>query len=208
MALGLNTEAGGGDYTPVLKYDARAGRMFRVDRSQDSAGSWNTDNVEVTNGFQAVFDLDNIEVGWILFAAGVAPSWDMVALGQPLPARPSDQHKQGFRLNLKLGKASGGDVREFASTAKAVIGAVDGLHEAFLKGRSANPGKLPVVAMTGATPITTEGKGQKSTNYTPVFAIKSWVDKPAELGGNAAPAAEPVKQPEPEPVAALADDEF
>jgi len=207
MALGLNTESGG-DYKPVLKYDARAGRLFRVDRSQDSAGNWNTDNVEVTNGFQAVFDLDNIEVGWILFAAGVAPSWDMVALGQPLPPRPSDQHKQGFRLNLKLGKASGGDVREFASTAKAVIGAVDGLHEAFLKGKSANPGKLPVVAMTGATPVTTEGKGQKSTNYTPVFEIKSWVDRPAELGGSAAAAPAPAPTPKPEPIAAMADDEF
>jgi hypothetical protein len=48
MALGLQTESsGGGDFTPIIKFDARAGRMFRVDREQDASGSWNTENVEV-----------------------------------------------------------------------------------------------------------------------------------------------------------------
>lgn len=194
MALGLQTESGGGDYTPVAKYDARAGRFFRIDRFQDGAGNWSSDDVDITQGFQAVMDLENIEVGWMLFAAGVAPQWNMVPLGQPLPARPSDQHKQGFRMKMKLGKSCGGDVREFASQAKAVLGAVDALHTAYVEGAKANPGKLPVVAMTGTTAIKTTGKGQTSTNYAPVFEIKSWVDRPAELIGGV-PANEPVAQP-------------
>ena len=210
MALGLNTEVGGGgDYAPLCKYDARAGRMFRVDRSQDSGGNWQTDNVEITNGFQAVFDLEGIEVGWALLASGVAPSWSMVPLGQPLPAKPSDQHKQAFRLSIKLGKASGGDVREFASQAKAVIGAIDGLHTQYEAQKGANAGKLPVVAMTKTVPITTQGKGQSSTNYTPVFEIKSWIDRPPELGGKEGPA--PVEQkakPAPQQAAPADDNEF
>lgn len=199
MALGLNTESGGGDYTPIIKYDARAGRLFRVDRSQDGGGTWQTNNVEITQGFQAVMDLDNIEVGWALLANGVAPSWHMVPLGQPMPPRPSDQHKQCFRLNMKLGKSSGGDVREFASQAKVVIGAMDDLHTQFLKERV--PGKLPVVALTGTVPVVSTGKGQSSTNYRPVFEIKSWIDRPQELPAArteapAQTAAQPQQQPQ------------
>lgn len=193
MALGLQTESGGGDYTAVAKYDARSGRFFRIDRSQDGAGNWMSSDEDITQAFAAVMDLENIEIGWMLFASGVAPQWTMVPIGTPLPPRPSDQHKQGFRLKMKLSKACGGDVREFASQARSVLGAMDGLHTAYLEGLAANPGKLPVVAMTGTTPIKTTGKGQTSTNYAPIFQIKSWVDRPAELVGGT-PANEPVAQ--------------
>ena len=207
MALGLNTESSSGDYAPIVKYDARAGRFFRVDRDQDSAGNWQTNNVEITNGFQAVFDLDNIEVGWALLANGVAPSWSMVKLGQSLPAKPSDQHKQCFKLMVKLGKESGGDVREFASQAKVVIGAIDALHTQFLADRTKNAGKLPVVAMTGSTPVVSQGKGQTSTNYAPTFVITKWVARPAELGGDSHTPAPPPPPPPP-PAMATADEEF
>ena len=198
MALGLVTESnGGGDFNKVVKFDARAGRMFRVDREQDGGGQWQTDNVEVTNGFTAVMDLENIEVGWMLFAAGVAPQITVVKLGEPLPPRPSDQHKQGFRMMMKLGKASGGDVRELAATSKAVLGAVDDLHNAYEAGKKENPGKLPLVALTGSKAIVSTGKGQSSTNYAPIFEIQKWLDRPSDLGGAAG--AEPVEEKKPEP---------
>ena len=199
MALGLSTgsEGGSGNFKPILKYDARAGRFFRVDRS-DESGSWQTDNVDITQGFQAVFDLDNIEVGYIKFAAGGPPDFRMVPLGSALPARPADQgtdgkpaYKQGFRLSVKLTKAAGGDVRELSSTAGVVVGALDGLHTAYEAGKGANPGKLPVVALTGSTPIKSSGKGQSSTNYAPIFEIVKWVDRPADLTAPAPVAAQP-----------------
>lgn len=210
MALGLSTESGGGDFTPVVKFDARAGRMFRVDREQDGGGNWNTNNVEITNGFTAVMDLENIEVGWLLFAAGVAPQLTLVKLGQPLPPRPSDQHKQGFRMLMKLGKSSGGDVREIAATSKAVLGSVDELHTAYEAQKSANPGKLPVVALTGSKAIVSTGKGQSSTNYAPIFEIQKWVDRPAELGGAGGATQEEAAPPPPPTAAPTAsdDDEF
>lgn len=193
MALGLQTEAGGGDFAEIVKFDARAGRFFRVDRREVN-GQWETDPVEITDGFQAVFDMTNIKVGWMLFAAGVAPMMTMVPLGDPMPDRPSDQHKQGFKLMLKLGAGSGGDVREFASQAKAVIGAVDALHDLYTAGLKDNPGKLPVVSLKGTTAIKSTGKGQTSTNYAPIFEITRWVDPPASLMGGA-PANEPKQQP-------------
>lgn len=215
MALGLQTESGGGEFTPVVKFDARAGRMFRVDREQDGGGNWNTNNVEVTNGFTAVMDLENIEVGWALFQAGVMPSLSMVTIGNPLPEKPSDKHKQGFRMLMKLGKSSGGDVREMAATAKCVIQSVDSLHTDYESGKDANPGKLPVVSLDGTVAITTEGKDkdgnkQTSTNYQPVWKIVKWVDRPSELGGAGGATQQEAAPPPPPPAAPAAsdDDEF
>jgi len=199
MGLGLNTEAGG-DYAPICKFDARAGRMFRVDREQDGAGTWQTNNVEITDGFQAVMDLENVEVGWGHFATGVAPSFALVKLGGAMPAKPSENHKQMFRLLMKLGKTSGGDVREFASQSKAVIGALDDLHNVYEAQKAANPGKLPLVALKGTRQIVSTGKGQTSTNYAPVFEIVRWLDRPADLVASGKPAAPTEHLPASEPV--------
>lgn len=215
MALGLNTEAGGGDFSDICKFDARAGRMFRVDR-EEVGGQWQTNNVEITDGFQAIMDLENIEVGWGLFAAGVAPSFALVKLGAAMPPRPTDQHKQMFRLLMKLGKASGGDVREFGSQSKCVIASIDDLHTAYEAQKAANPGKLPLIALTGTKQVTSSGKGQTSTNYAPVFEITKWLDRPADLTGSEKPPApsEPLPKTDPAPAAgaqkqsAMADDEF
>lgn len=195
MALGLTTEGGGGDFAEIIKIDARAGRVFRVDRTQSNSGEWSTDNVEITNDFTAIWDMENIEVGWALFAAGIAPQFSLVKLGAPMPAKPSDQHKQAFRLNLKLGKSCGGDVRELASQAKAVISAVDKLHTEYTEGLKANAGKLPIVRMIGSVPITSTGKGQTSVNYAPVFEIVSWAPRPEGLGGTATTEVEPPPPP-------------
>jgi hypothetical protein len=216
MGLGLQTESsGGGDFTPILKYDARAGRMFRVDRTQDGGGQWQTDNVEVTQGFQAVFDLEQVQVGWCLFAAGVQPSFSLVPLGEPLPAKPSDQHKQGFKMLLKLGKSSGGDVRELSATSKAVLGAIDELHTAYEAQKAQHPGQLPVVSLVGSTPIVSTGQGKSSTNYAPQFEIVKWVERPAELplaANNNAPQqatqTAPVQQMKPTSQAAPDEEEF
>ena len=65
--FGFSTEmSGGGDFTPIVKYDSRAGRIFRVDRVQTNDG-FVSDPVDITQGFKAVFDFENIEVGWIDF---------------------------------------------------------------------------------------------------------------------------------------------
>lgn len=171
MGLGL-ARSDGADFKPIVKYDARAGRIFRIDRS----GTEST-TVEITTGFSAIFDLANIKVGWVLFSEGGAPDWSMVSIGATLPPRPSKDHKQGFRMDIKLAKSVGGDVRDFASAAGCVIGAMDALYDAYRAAPEAAGGKLPVVALTG----TTVAKSGQSTNYAPNFAIRQWVDRPADL---------------------------
>jgi hypothetical protein len=196
MAFGISTESGGGNYTPTVKINAKQGRVYRVDRTQGAAG-WETNEVEITSSFQFVPDFEHMQIGWMHFAAGQAPSFSMVRLGDVMPDRPNADHRQGVRLRVKLGSACGGDVREIAATAKTILGPLDKLHDAYLKEAGANPGKAPVVRMTGMKKIDTKTAHGTNTNFEPQFEIAKWVDFPADLrGGQPAnePKAEPVQQ--------------
>ena len=225
MALGLTVGGTTGPRTPFIKYDARAGRMFRVDRTQDSTGTWTSDQVDITNVCTFIADLANIKVGWIAFTEQ-GPSKTLVSLGESLPPRPDGKkadgkplYQQGFEFLLILsGAAGGGPAREFGSSAGCVIEAVDALHTDYIAAPEAKAGKLPIVALKGVSPIKT---GQ-STNYRPQFDIVGWKDRPSGLVPSAAPAAPvaaeappvtgstvvgpPAPQPAPAPVVALADD--
>lgn len=178
MALGLNigSGTGGGDFLPIVKYDARAGRIFRVDR-EDGVSIQH----DITRNFKAVFDFENVEVGWISFAAGSAPDFQMVTLGSPLPVKPSNDHKQGVRMVVKLSAECGGDCREIAGTSGAFMRGIDDLHTTYEAGKVANAGKLPVVALHDTVPVESGSGLKKSTNYHPKFEIVGWVKRPADL---------------------------
>lgn len=215
MALGF-TEASsnGGDFLPIIKFDARAGRFFRVDRTAGNDG-WESHSEDITQNFSAVVDLHNIEAGWAAFIDG-RPSFAMAPVGERFPEKPSDSHKQGFRCKVKLGKdAAGGQpaIREFASTAQGVRKAIDALHDQFLKEVGDNAGKLPVVTCEQTIAIETQTPAGKTINYAPAFKIKSWVKRPADLPERAesSPASRPPRTGSapavPPAAAAPADDE-
>lgn len=172
-----NVGGGGGNFLPIVKYDARAGRVARVDRDNGE----NT-QVDITNNFKAVFDFENVEVGFIRFAAGSAPDFRMSRFYDRKPIqKPGDDYKPGVRFIIKLGKECGGDIREIASNAGAFLDAAKKLHVEYEAGVKENPGKLPVVALQGVT-AKTSGEGQKkSTNYVPDFRIVNWVKRPDDL---------------------------
>lgn len=185
MAIGFTPGNGSADFLPILKYDARAGRTFRVDRADGMSIP-----TEVT--FKAVVDMENVEVGWMHFMAGAAPDMRLYPLGGVWGDQPSPQHKRGLRVLVKLSKDTGGDVRELASSSASFLRAFDALHDAYLAGAAANLGKLPVVVITKTVPVTSKGSGQSSTNYEPVFAITAWVDRPADLKASPRGGATPV----------------
>ena len=181
--MGLGLQTGGGAFTDFVKYDARAGRIFRHDKVDGVAN-----DVDITKNFKAVFDLENIQVGWMRFGAGVGPDMHLVPLGQPLPPQPpnpsgdkANAYKQGFRVVMKLAAGCGGDVREMSSSAGVTIAAIDTLYDAWKAGLAENPGKLPVVALVDAEPITSGSGAKKSTNYKPDFQIVGWAARPADL---------------------------
>jgi hypothetical protein len=189
--FGFSTEAPTGDFTPIVKYDARAGRIFRVDRTQDTAGNWDTTPVDITTSFKAVCDFENIETGWIDFSTGSAPSFVLVPRGQQLPPKPSSTHKNGIRFMIKLSKDCGGDrpVREIAGTSRAVLQGTQAVVEQWMREASQHPGQLPVIVLDKTTPVKT-GSGEKSsTNYHPTWRLIAWAPRPPDL------TAKPVQQP-------------
>jgi hypothetical protein len=201
MALSIPTSSGGGDggqFLPIVKYDARAGRVNRIDREQGVDG-WMSHSTDITTKFSAVMDLENLEIGWMLFAAGTPPDYRLVPNGQDAGPAPTDKHKRGVRVLMKLAKDAGGDVRELTTSARTALGAFSALHDAYLAGLAENPGKLPVVKMIGTKAVTSGQGAKKSTNYAPEFTIDGWVARPADLQhvarASSAPAGPPAFTP-------------
>ena len=198
--FGFSTETsnGGGDFLPVLKYDARAGRFFRVDRV-DTGNGFASEQVDVTTGIKFVADFENIEVGWIVFTPGSAPDFRLVPIGTQLPDRPSPNHKNGLRFMLKLSKECGGDkpIREIAGTSKAFLSGIEAVYTAYLAEKGKNPGKLPVLTVDKITPVKTGTGAQSSTNYHPTFKISGWAERkdlvfaPKSTAAQASPATAP-----------------
>jgi hypothetical protein len=178
--FGFSTAApAGGDFTPIVKYDARAGRIFRMDRV-DTGNGFENKAVDITANFKAMFDLENVETGWIDFAPGSAPDFKLVPIGKELPDKPSAKHKNGIRLMLKLSKDCAGEspaVRELAGTSKAFLSGVEELYEGYLEKKVTNPGKLPVVVLEKVTPIKTGSGAKSSTNFHPTFRISGWTPR-------------------------------
>lgn len=214
MALGLSNGSSGGDFLPIVKWDARAGRFFRVDRTQGASG-WESNDVDLTmDKPKFCVDLGSIQVGNMAFLP-TGPDFHMVAYGQPMPPKPSKDHKAGFRVKL-AGNALNG-VREFSSSAKSVLASMDNLHSAFEAAPEAATGKVPVVELSGSTTVVTNGPNGKVTSYSPTFTIVAWVDRIPEFGdrtvpppsadaapASAAPAATPANHVPPPPAAASA----
>lgn len=168
--MGLNISNGGGeDFKPYIKYNAKAGRWYV---KKDDA------EVEVNNP-AFVADFDNIKTGWMLFAAGVAPSVVLDAdLSTPAP-KPSEMHKRGFELEVFSQNSLGG-VAVFSSTSGIVGGAINEIYEQYLKEKGANQSALPVIQCNGVTPEV----GKHGTNYKPNLSILKWVPRPQEFASS------------------------
>jgi hypothetical protein len=177
--FGFSTQGGGGgDFMPIAKYDSRAGRMFRVDRT-DVGGSFANEPHDITRAFKAVVDLENLETGWMDFNTGGAPVFSLARIGEPLPPKPTPNAKNGVRVIMKLSKDCGGDkpIREMSSSAKAFLQGMEDLYLAYQKEKGANPDKLPVVVLEDTLPIKSGSGDKQSTNYRPVFKITGWAPR-------------------------------
>ena len=203
MALGFNLESkSSGDILPIVKWDAKAGDFIKQDRYQAGDGTWQKDEAEIGLPVQVGMDLENIEIGWLSFAAG-APDFQMVKAGEPLPARPSEDHKQAFRV--RIGSNDLG-LREFSHSAKTVLRQMDALHNEYEAQAAANPGKVPVVTVHAAETIKINSPQGELRFKVPQWSITEWIDRPAMMDGPAAPqepaAAQAAPQAMPQPPAA------
>jgi hypothetical protein len=72
MAIGKRKSVGGG-FLQNLKYDARTGQLFAVDRVRADDGQWTNVKKDITECFRAIFDFASLEVGWIFYPVGAPP---------------------------------------------------------------------------------------------------------------------------------------
>jgi hypothetical protein len=82
------------------------------------------------------------------------------------------------------------------------------LHDMYLAGKDANPGKVPVVTIEGTERVTINTPKGELVFKAPKFAeISQWIDRSAFDA--ASPAAEPAQaEPAPQPPAATGSDLF
>jgi hypothetical protein len=200
MSLGLKIYHAAGEFSPRLEYNAKSGRLTRVDRTADGSDVIRIDLTMAPPPF--AWDVGSIEVGWINFQAGIAPSFALVPYGQPMPARPDRNHKAGFRSRVWEGP--GNVTREFSATAGVTVNAIEAFWDVLTAAPQAAAGQIPVIRLVNVVAITT-GKG---TNYAPDLSILQWIDRdPAVFGPRtvAAPGSAPivmVAAPPPSPPAA------
>ena len=180
MALGFTetSSSGGGDFLPIMKFSAKDGSFVRQDRHQGADGHWEKSETEMDLPFKVVMDMDAIEVGFIAFTT-TGPDFRFVQVGEPMPIKPSDEHKEGFRIRM-FNKEIG--LREMSSSSKIVRNQMNDLHDAYLAGKADNPGKVPVIEITGSDRIQIETKAQGTQTFrSPKWSITGWVDRPAGL---------------------------
>ena len=192
MAFGMNTS--GGNFLDIVKYDSRAGRMFRVDRDMNNDKT----QTDITSAdMQFAVDFGTLEVGFVAFTAS-GPVRAMVPYdGRPLPSQPQDKDAEGkimsrpgFRL-LIAGKAVGG-IREWCSNASILVNEIEVLWDMYRVAPEAAQGRIPLVSIISTVPVTSGRGAQKSTNYKPVFVIRGWVDRLEDMGPRTVPVPRPV----------------
>jgi hypothetical protein len=191
-----------GDFLPIIKYDARSGQMKRIDQGEETI---------IPHGTTFLFDFGTLEAGYVFFGPR-GPDRLMVPYyeGVALPPQPGERdtenkltHRPGFYVKV-AGEALLG-VREWVSAAASLLGSVDALYHTYKVAPEAARGQVPIVIISGMTPIRTGSGIRANTAYAPIFQIQRWIDRPEFLGprttplpGGPASVAAPV-QPAPTP---------
>jgi hypothetical protein len=173
MGLGKR-KTGGGENIPLFKFDARVGRFYTQDRVYRN-GEWQSEQNDVTDGLTVVFDLKNIQHGYIRFPKGAAPETKLFPLSvEDIGDAPSDEHREGLRVLARLEGETAW--REMLSTAVGLWIGLGALHDAYSAGVKEHPDQLPVAQLTDVK----ENKTANGTSWIPQFEIDDWID-PGEI---------------------------
>ena len=175
----LNLSSGGGSGSYV--------------RFSPAANAWTNQDGEIQIG-KVVFDIDNVQTGWLELGVGVRDWQPDAALGKKGP-QPSANHKRGF--NVKFYSKALGTV-EWSSNGVGPNMGLEALYKQCAEQHAANVGKLPVIEYTGSR-MEKIGKG---TTRIPAFNLTGWIARPAGMDAEAAPVDEFDPFPAPAPAKA------
>ena len=194
MNLNLSNSGGNGNYI----------------RFSPQANAWSNQDGEFALE-KFVFDIDNVQTGWMLIATGIFEFNADDSLGRK-GAQPTPEHKRGFKV-VFYNKTMG--VAEWSANGAGSNMGLEALYKQAVAQRLANPDKLPVVEYKGSRP---EKVGKGSTRV-PMFEVTGWVARPAALSDDntggfdpemSTPSAKPApSKPAPtKPAPSLDDDEM
>ena len=167
-------------------------------RFSPQANAWTNQDGEIQLG-KVVFDIDNVQTGWLELGVGVRDWQPDAALGKKGP-QPTANHKRGFSI-VFYSKALG--TVEWSSNGVGPNMGLEALYKQCSEQRAANPDKLPVVEYTGSR-MEKIGKG---TTRIPAFNLTGWIARPAGMDAEAAapiPEFDPFPAPVPAPAAPAA----
>ena len=159
LNLNLGSSSGGGSYI----------------RFSPAANAWSNQDGEFTLK-KVVFDIDNVETGWLHLAVGTRDWQPDAELGKK-GSQPTPEHKRGFIVkfyNQEMG------VVEWSSNGVGPNMGLNDLYQLCAAERDANAGKLPVIEYKGSK----AEKIGKGTTRIPKFEISQWVARPAALSAD------------------------
>ena len=191
MNLNLSNSGGTGNYI----------------RFSPQANAWSNQDGEFALD-KFVFDIDNVQTGWMLIATGIFEFQPDESLGRKA-AQPTPEHKRGFKV-VFYNKTMG--VAEWSANGAGSNMGLEGLWKQVQAQAGANVGKLPVVEYKGSRP---ENVGKGSTRV-PEFNVTGWVARPAALSDDntggfdpeiAAPSKPAPSKPAPSKPAPTVDDD-
>ena len=188
-----------------------AGGSGNYIRFSPQANAWTNNLGEEIQLKKVVFDINDVQTGWLELGVGVRNWQPDAALGKKGP-QPSPESRRGFIVkfyNKEVGLV------EWSSNGVGSNMSLEKLYLDCAAQQAANAGKLPVLEYTGSK-LEKIGKG---TTRIPAFNIISWIERPAGMDAEGAdhsapfnpPAAAPVASPAPAKsvmAAAVADDEM
>ena len=183
MALsGLKTST---EFLPSIRFNTREGVFSRVDRSLDAEGKWANELVNINEALAsegALFDITNMQLGWLRFEGQVDIQTQHHSLG-PIP-QPSQWHKGGIKLELWLPKSTseGSPLREFSHTAAGVKNAINELHTAWEReAENVDPAEREAGEIVPLVKVVIDSfKTKNGTFMKPIFEIAGWVSRPVE----------------------------
>jgi hypothetical protein len=168
---------GGGESRPYIRFKP----SINAWEMSSDAGS-----VEFEWDSPAIFDVERIQLGWLLLGEGVR-EWEAWPGNKQTPRPDADREwKAGFIVQV-FSKSMFGDapVREFSSSQTGAVEFIKKLYNEAEK--QFGSGQVPVIQITGAK----AEKIGKGTTRIPLFDIKKYVPRPAELdGGDSEPEAQ------------------
>jgi hypothetical protein len=152
-------------------------------RFSPQANAWTNNLGEEIQLKKVVFDINDVQTGWLELGVGVRNWQPDAALGKKGP-QPSPESRRGFIIkfyNKEVGLV------EWSSNGVGSNMSLEKLYMECAAQQAANAGKLPVLEYAGSK-LEKIGKG---TTRIPNFNIVSWIDRPAGMDAEAAQEAAP-----------------